>query len=126
MRAVCVSFVVGIACLQQQAALFSVAQLCSLIAVALIIFVLIQRFISSSIRADRWRTGNRSALAFIVGFVWASLFAHYYLYSSLSPNWENKDLVLVGTVDSLPMHMAEGQRFYFCSRRGARRADDPV
>ncbi|MFZ6846759.1 DNA internalization-related competence protein ComEC/Rec2 [Undibacterium sp. RuRC25W] len=113
MRAVCVSFVVGIACLQQQAALFPVAQLCSLIAVALIIFVLIQRFISSSIRADRWRTGNRSALAFIVGFVWASLFAHYYLYSSLSPNWENKDLVLVGTVDSLPMHMAEGQRFIF-------------
>jgi competence protein ComEC len=38
----------------------------------------------------------------IVGFVWASLFAHFYLTRSLPAKYEGKDLVVVGTIDSLP------------------------
>ena len=113
MRLVCVSFVAGVAIVQHQAFLLSFPTVAMVIAVAIPAFLVVRFLVASHRHALQWRLGAASLLALIVGYGWATAFAHYYLRSALPVAWESKDIVLVGTIDSLPTHMAEGQRFIF-------------
>ncbi|MFZ6753291.1 DNA internalization-related competence protein ComEC/Rec2 [Undibacterium sp. Dicai25W] len=103
----------GVACLQQQAALLSLTQLGYLIALASLTFLVVRRFIDKTENPNFWCNLNRGLFALVVGFVWASCFAHFYLRTSLPSAYENQDLTIIGTIDSLPLQMAEGQRFNF-------------
>ncbi|MFZ6861345.1 DNA internalization-related competence protein ComEC/Rec2 [Undibacterium sp. Ji67W] len=127
MRVTCLFFVMGVACLQQQAALLSLAQLGYLIALASLIFFAVRRFIDKTENPYFWRNFNRGLFALVVGFAWASCFAHFYLRTSLPSAYENQDLTIIGTIDSLPLQMAEGQRFNFAVEQildSRLRADD--
>ena len=104
--------VVGIAILQQQAALLSVAMLCLLAFAILLGSVLL--FKLHRLTSLPWlHFILRGLLAIAAGFVWASIFAHVYLREALPLEWENKDIILAGTVDSLPFRFEQGQRFNF-------------
>ena len=111
MRVACLFFVAGVTFLQQQAALLSLAQLGYLIALASLTFLAVRRFIDKTENPNFWRHLSRGLFALAVGFVWASCFAHFYLRTSLPSAYENQDLTIIGTIDSLPLQMAEGQRF---------------
>ena len=113
MRAVCVFFVIGVACLQQQSALLSLLQLGWMTAATVAFFLLIRRLVVAFYLPEILQIANRCTLALVVGFVWASCFAHDYLNSSLPSAWENQDITVVGTIDSLPFQVVEGQRFNF-------------
>src|SRR5437016_9287770 len=59
---------------------------------------------------------NISALAAggaLLGFCWAALYAQYYLRQELPPEWEGRDVTVVGTIASLPTHFEQGVRFHF-------------
>ena len=57
------------------------------------------------------RVVSFAACGIIAGFAWAGLFAHAHLARALAPQWEGTDVVLVGTVDSLPYRFDRGIRF---------------
>ncbi|MFZ6767103.1 DNA internalization-related competence protein ComEC/Rec2 [Undibacterium sp. Di26W] len=101
--------VVGVALLQQQARLLSWTSLLIVAGVSTCACMLSYRFSSS----ERLRLPARTSLAVVLGFVWASGFAQVYLSESLPVEWENKDIVLIGTVDSLPFRFEQGVRFNF-------------
>jgi competence protein ComEC len=48
-----------------------------------------------------------------LGFGWAALLAHAHLAESLPPQWEGRDLRIIGTVASLPDYFSQGVRFNF-------------
>ncbi|WP_335339740.1 DNA internalization-related competence protein ComEC/Rec2 [Collimonas arenae] len=63
----------------------------------------------------------------IFGFAWAGLFAQYYLRQELPPQWEGRDITLIGTVDSLPSHFERGVGFTFAVEQVlARDGETPV
>jgi len=49
----------------------------------------------------------------LLGFCWATLYAQYYLRQELPFEWEGKDIVVIGTIASLPTHFEQGVRFDF-------------
>lgn len=53
----------------------------------------------------------------IFGFAWAGLFVQYYLQHELLPQWEGRDITLIGTVDGLPSHFERGVGFTFAVER---------
>lgn len=56
---------------------------------------------------------GRMLAGFVFGFVWAALFAHSYLRQELAPEWEGRDVTVIGTIDSLPSYFDTGARFNF-------------
>ena len=52
-------------------------------------------------------------LALVLGFAWAGLFASWRLADALPPEWETKELELVGVVATLPQTIENGTRFTF-------------
>ena len=65
-------------------------------------------------------TGNRLARGALVkacflaaGFFHAAAFAHFRMAESLAPEWEGRDLALVGVVTGLPVFGQRGQQFEF-------------
>ena len=117
MRVACVSFVLGIAWLQQQASLYALPQLAYLVAISLVIYASL-RHVFLYYKIPKFCLNlHCGTLTFIVGFVWASFIAHQYLGTSLPSSLENQDITVVGTVDSLPLQMLEGQRFFFAVER---------
>lgn len=124
MRAAIISFVIGVACLQQQAALLDSFDLTVLAVISLMCIVLnfllspvINSWLSERIISSVfYRVFNFCAKclgAAGLGFVWASAFAHFYLVQELPTVWEGKDITVVGTVDSLPFQFEQGVRFNF-------------
>lgn len=59
------------------------------------------------------RIAARLAGGACAGFLWAALLAGHYLADELPKHLEGEDLLLVGTIDSLPFRFAQGQRFNF-------------
>ena len=55
----------------------------------------------------------RVILAVICGFLWASLSAHTRLYPEFERKWEGTDLVLEGTIVSIPEQRDRAKRFIF-------------
>ncbi|MCU6435435.1 DNA internalization-related competence protein ComEC/Rec2 [Undibacterium sp. Jales W-56] len=127
MRLAIISFVIGVVGLQQQARLLDylplfALMLCSALLLALMRFL--QRFLQ---RFLKQQSAQETASSFIsllrsfftglsftgLGFVWASLFAHWYLAQELPSAWEGRDVTVIGTIDSLPFRFERGVRFNF-------------
>ncbi|MFZ6744259.1 DNA internalization-related competence protein ComEC/Rec2 [Undibacterium sp. JH2W] len=101
--------VFGVAILQQQASLFSYHLLLLMTFFSLLVLILLCTFkLGPGLGLPA-----RFTLAAVLGFVWASGYAHFYLREELPKKWENQDIVLIGTIDSLPFRFEQGQRFNF-------------
>jgi len=74
---------------------------------------------SSSFRFARL-LALRFACGMLAGFLWAAWFATCYLADELPRHLEGEDLVVIGTVDSLPYRHAQGQRFNFAIEQATR------
>ncbi|AZP14000.1 DNA internalization-related competence protein ComEC/Rec2 [Undibacterium parvum] len=118
MRSAITSFVLGVVILQQQAYLLElqvlVVSLILLLSALLIALRLQRRGYPTS--ANAYRYLYRSCiliLSAMLGFVWASLFATYYLSVQLPKEWEGRDITVIGVVSSLPHHFQQGLRFNF-------------
>lgn len=61
----------------------------------------------------QFKFAARLLAGFACGFVWAALFAHHYLRQELAPEWEGRDITVIGTIDSLPSYFETGARFNF-------------
>ena len=59
-----------------------------------------------------------------LGFGWSALLAQQHLAESLPPEWEGRDVSVIGTVDSLPDISAQGVHFNFLVEH-AYAKDDP-
>jgi competence protein ComEC len=108
MRSAIVGFVVGAACLQMQAALLQYSILIFLIVLACALGVLSRRIVLSSLKIL-----VRFVVGALLGFVWATLFAQYYLSQELSKELEGKDVTIIGTIGSMPSYFERGVRFNF-------------
>ncbi|MBC3886220.1 DNA internalization-related competence protein ComEC/Rec2 [Undibacterium griseum] len=118
MRTACLGVVAGAALLQQQAHLPQPSQLAWLLALllpGLLLFRRIPRFLEIR-RAGAANAGRLLAvflLSALAGFLWAALLAHAAMRQQLPVAWEGRDLSVTGTVASLPLQLAQGQRFDF-------------
>lgn len=65
------------------------------------------------------RTWSLPLLAFVFGLIWAALHAQFQLRHSLSAELEGQDLLLIGTVRSLPQIDARRVRFEFIPRQAS-------
>lgn len=52
-------------------------------------------------------------LAILAGITWANAWAHYRLSEALPVDWQQRDIVVVGVVASLPERTERGERFVF-------------
>ena len=100
MRSAIVGFVAGAALLQTQAELPEARLLAACLAIALLL---------------RGLRPRRTAVVTgaLLGFCWAAWLAHNALVPQLSARDEGVDIVLSGTIDSLPYQFADGVRFNF-------------
>jgi competence protein ComEC len=105
MRCAILGFAGGVACLQTRGDLPGHATLLACLVVAL--FVLFG-----------WRRPAGAALAgALLGFGWAALLAELALAPALDRADEGRDMILVGTIDSLPYKFEQGVRFNFAVER---------
>lgn len=49
--------------------------------------------------------------------MWAAVVAHHYLSQELPKEWEDRDVTVIGTIDSLPFRFERGVRFNFYVER---------
>ncbi len=108
MRSAIVGFVIGAASLQMQAALPHYFLLICLAAVACALAGLCLRVVLSQVKFL-----VRLVMGVLLGFIWAALFAQYYLSQELPKEFEGKDVTIVGTIDSMPNYFERGVRFNF-------------
>jgi len=112
MRSLVLGLLIGIGWLQTQAALPSLLAMCLLAAGALML-----GWGARIVRRPLFRIPLLIMCGTAAGFFWAALFAHHYLAASLPKELEGKDVVVVGTVDSLPNSFEQGVRFNFSVER---------
>lgn len=115
MRLVLLAGAAGVWALQQCAQLPSRHVILACMAMALV----------AGLAALGWRPGARRRLAAYarhgvlvlcaaaLGFSWAALRAEWRLADGLNPDWERRDVTVVGVVSSLPAQLARGVRFGF-------------
>lgn len=120
MRSTILGFVAGVACLQSQADLPSVFIILCLGAGAVMLVAVRNRPPYPSLRIAMLALAGAS-----FGFAWAALFAHSHMSQSLPPEWEGRDVTIVGVVDSLPTHFAQGVRFDFAVEQAQENAVIP-
>jgi len=107
MRIVILGFVAGAAALQTQASLPGHPAIGMALALACIAI------------AARWPPPTllyaalKASSGCLLGFSWAALIAALALQPELPKDQEGRDIVLTGTVDSLPYHFDQGVRFNF-------------
>lgn len=109
MRAAILFFVLGVAVLQQQARLPGITLVSVLLFGCVGLCLAIRRLSGKA----ALRLPAYLMAAGLAGFCWASLYAHAYLRHSLAPEWEGRDVSVIGTVDSLPHRFGQGVRFNF-------------
>ena len=107
MRSFLLGFAAGVGLLQTQAVLDSVWTMlvAMLIAVALLVVLRSQR--------SGLRITGLVLCGGVLGFCWATLFAQAYLQQSLPTELEGRDVVVTGTIASLPGWSEQGARFNF-------------
>ena len=118
MRSAILGLVVGMALLQMQAQLLSLALHLGLLAVALLLML---AALYLGWRRQAVPTGARKLLRLSLfamagacfGFAWAGMFAQYYLDDALPQAWEGRDITVVGTIEGLPSRFDGGVRFNF-------------
>ncbi|PFH11601.1 competence protein ComEC [Collimonas sp. PA-H2] len=108
MRSAIVGFLLGIVFLQMQAILPAIWLLACLALAAI-------SLVCATYKIPYWQLkfSVRLLAGFACGFVWAALFAHYYLRHELAPEWEGRDVTVIGTIASLPSYFETGARFNF-------------
>ncbi|MDE2428483.1 MAG: DNA internalization-related competence protein ComEC/Rec2 [Burkholderiales bacterium] len=112
MRAAIIAFVIGVALLQQQSSLLRLPLLTGMALFAAVLYYGFgQR--TGAIRYRYLCVGVRCLCSAAAGFIWASAMAHWYLHESLPAVWENRDITVIGVVDSLPHQFEQGVRFNF-------------
>jgi competence protein ComEC len=116
MRRYIIAFVLGVACLQQQAALWRVEILSFLFLFSLLFLFVVKKYWPLK-ATPLLRQSFIVGLFFLLGYVWASFFATWYLRDELASDLEGIDITVVGTVDSLPHLFPEGVRFNFLIER---------
>lgn len=67
----------------------------------------------SSVTAQSINQLSLVVLAFAAGFFWAAMCAQQRLADALPPEWERRDIQIVGVVASMPQQHERGQRFEF-------------
>src|SRR5438034_220089 len=112
MRSAIIGFVIGIAWLQNQAALPAAPTLWLLSFGAVLIALATRRFKRFDL-TSKLSIPAMLGCGCIAGVVWANLFAQHYLDRELPKEWEGRDITLIGTVDSLPYRFDQGVRFNF-------------
>ena len=112
MRLAIVAFVLGAACLQQQASLWQIEMLIPVFLFSLFTLLGVKKY-WPSMGAARFRQPFIIAIFFLIGFVWAGMVATWHLKDDLTPELEGQDIAIVGTVDSLPHYFPGGVRFNF-------------
>lgn len=131
MRGAILSFVLGVAWLQQQAELFaldSFAVTFLLLTVLVYFSIRLNIFLSRGNQDQVCRSKEATKLfllmrclqlcmAFGLGFCWAGLVAHYHMREILPSSLESRDIVIVGAVNSLPNRIQQGTRFQFSVER---------
>jgi competence protein ComEC len=105
-RGILIGFALGIACLQQQAALPGVYVACALVLMLGLVCALAFCF-------RRFRAVSMITAAFVVGFGYAAWRADTRLQRALPVAFENRNIELTGFVRGLPMQNADGTRFLF-------------
>lgn len=115
MRLAVIGFAVGVACLQLQAALLSLAAMMWLL---LVLLAGLGVWLRAGRRSRPAARGVAAVLgAMLAGFLWAAWLAHRALAPQLALADEGRDLRVVGTVDSLPYRFAQGVRFHLAVER---------
>lgn len=112
MRSAILAFVLGVACLQQQAALWQIEFLITLFLFSIVIFLGAKKYWPLRLM-PRLRQLVIVGVFFLLGYVWASMFASWYLRQELAAELEGQDVTVVGTIASLPHVFPEGVRFNF-------------
>ncbi len=112
MRSAILGFALGVALLQNEAALPQQYVLALQVATALAFLVFSRRIARPALKVVMLGAGGA-----LTGFAWAALFAAHYLVQELPREWEGRDLTVVGTVDSLPYYVEQGARFNFAVER---------
>ncbi|MBC3872177.1 DNA internalization-related competence protein ComEC/Rec2 [Undibacterium flavidum] len=119
MRTAIFGLVLGIALLQQQAALWDLTYylicLAVLVSVSALLFFRRLRFFTQvpAIWSLAWSIGLHFILAASIGFCWAGIFAHQHLRHQLPAGWEGRDIDVIGVIDSLPGQSERGLQFNF-------------
>lgn len=103
MRGAILASVFGVWLLQQQPVLPALGWMAGLIPVAALLFAIRRYPLFSRVVAV--------IFALLAGFFWAAGMAHLRLADALPPEWEGKDVQLVGVVASLPQMQERGERF---------------
>ncbi|MBI3935867.1 MAG: DNA internalization-related competence protein ComEC/Rec2 [Betaproteobacteria bacterium] len=105
-----IAFVAGIWTLQQQPDLPTDYRTWSLLAAAAAALAWWQ----PAARASRWLKWSLAKAVWIaLGFAWAAFAAHWRLADTLPPQWEGRDIMLVGVVAGLPQPYQRSLRFEF-------------
>ncbi len=105
-------FALGIVLLQQQASLGSWRDLLALLFVLAVLAGV--RHVVPWRGLAPWLCHSLHFLSgALAGWLWASVVALWFLSSSLAPELEDQDVVVIGLVSSLPARQANGQRFEF-------------
>ncbi len=138
MRSAILSFVLGVAWLQQQAELFALSSF----AVTFLLFTVLAYFsvkFNTALAFEKQgqvcrRQGRvnlsllnrcfQQCMAFGLGFCWGGLIAHYHMREVLPSSLEARDIVIVGAVNSLPSRTVQGTRFQFAVERYRLAASD--
>jgi len=116
MRSAILGFAAGIAFLQMQAQLLPFEGHMALLAAAVLLLTVCWR-----LRGGGASGGGRTVLRIVLfniaglcaGFAWGGLLAQSRLDDALPAAWEGRDIVVVGTIDSLPYRFERGVRFNF-------------
>ncbi|SAL64921.1 DNA internalization-related competence protein ComEC/Rec2 [Caballeronia udeis] len=106
MRGILIGFALGVACLQQQAALPGVAVICALV-------LMFGSACAIAFYLPRFRAASLIAAALVVGFGYAAWRADTRLQRVLPVAFENRNIELTGFVRGLPMQGADSTRFLF-------------
>jgi competence protein ComEC len=114
LNAALLAFAGGIALVQILAALPSPAMCMALVALAAVLAWWADRFRAVHFA---WSAGCIAVCAVLAGFAWAALSAHARLQDRLLPQWEGRNITVIGTVDDLPVSSPRGTRFLFAVER---------
>ncbi|WAW09973.1 DNA internalization-related competence protein ComEC/Rec2 [Oxalobacter vibrioformis] len=116
MRAAIAGFALGVIILQQQADLagWPVLLLLAVASIGLMAASFWQRLAADRASLKRLL---RFLAGILFGFFWASVFAQYYLSDELPEYLEGKNIIVTGTIDSLPKLAETGKSFQFSVER---------
>lgn len=114
MRAASLALMVGMACLQQKAAL-PAWPLAWLTVGGIVSFLAIRCRRQALVNERIWQRRFAYLLLLLggvmAGFGWAAWRAEIRMQQSLPPEWEGRDVLVKGVIDSLPVDVSRGMRF---------------